>query len=566
MFKLFLLLFFIISCDNRNTVNTDQLKPKDINIIDRDNIIEQLKNNKFDIVIIGGGATGAGAFLDAAARGLKVALLEQGDFSSETSSKSTKLIHGGVRYLENAVKKLDYKEYELVKDALNERKYFLKNASYLSSKLAIITPVYNWFDAAYYWIGLKAYDLLSKGSSLGKSEFLSYEQTVSLMPFINKNSLKGSIRYYDGQFNDSRMNIALVLTGMTYNGLALNYVSAIDLVKEKEKITSIKVKNNLTKEIFTIAAKVVINATGVFADTLRKLDGNSHPIIKASKGTHIVLPSSVISSTSGLIIPKTKDKRVIFLLPWENKTLVGTTDDESIIQTNPLSTDKEVEYLLMHINQVLNVNVEKKDILATYSGLRPLVNINKQLHTASLSRDHYIETTKSNLITIVGGKWTTYRKMSEEVIDEAIKIADFNNIKSPTKNLFLLGSHTDNPSLIKDLQKIENIDEDIAEHLSHTYGDRAYKIIELDNKSKNKRILPQYPFLESEIIYALRYEHATNAQDILARRLRLAFIDYKSALTALAKVNQLIAQEFMWNEEKSQNEFSKAQIYLQGFK
>ena len=563
MINLFLLLF-IISCNNRNAVNNNILIKKP-DIVDRNSIVKKLKNTEFDIIIIGGGATGAGAFLDASARGLKVALLEHGDFSSETSSKSTKLIHGGVRYLENAVKKLDYKEYQLVKDALKERQYFLQNASYLSNKLSIITPVYNWFDAIYYWAGLKTYDLLAKNASFGKSEFLSYEKTLELIPTLAKNNLKGSVRYYDGQFNDARMNITLVLTGVAYDGVALNYASAIDLVKEKEKIIAVKVLDNITQDTFLINANVVINATGVFCDNLRKIDGHINPIIKASKGTHIVLPKKVLSSYSGLIIPQTKDKRVIFLLPWEDKTLVGTTDDENVIESNPISSTKEIDYLLEHINQILNLNVSKKDILATYSGLRPLVNIDKTSNTASLSRDHYIEISKSNLITIVGGKWTTYRKMGQEVIDEAIKIGGFNNTKSITKNLLLLGSHFHEADLLNKLQKNKNLDQDIAYHLVHTYGDMVDKVISIDN-TRNIRLLKEYPFLEAEIIYALRYEYATNAQDILSRRWRLAFIDYDAVLQILPKVNEIIAKELAWDEDKKRQELAKAKNYLEGFK
>ena len=335
--------------------------------------------------------------------------------------------------------------------------YFLQNAPYLSNSLAIITPVYSWFDAMYYWIGLKAYDFIAGSASFGKSEFLSYNKTISLFPNINKHGLKGCVRYYDGQFNDARMNVALILTAFDEGGLALNYAQVTSLFKEQKIITSALIKDTLTDEDFIIKAKVVINATGVFADNIRKMDNaQASALMQASQGSHILLPSNLIPKNTGLIIPKTKDGRVLFLLPWLNKTLVGTTDEKAEISKNPHITKAEIDYILEHVSQILDQKIDHQHVLASFSGLRPLVKPTEHIsNTASISRDHFIEVSDSNLITIVGGKWTTYRKMGEDVINQAIQTANLSpKNNSITKSLKLVGAKFYDPSLkYKDLDK-----------------------------------------------------------------------------------------------------------------
>lgn len=529
--------------------------------LSRSEIIAKLKTEKFDILIIGGGATGAGALLEASSRGLKAALIEQSDFASETSSRSTKLIHGGVRYLENAVKKLDLKEYELVRDALSERQYFLQNAPHLSNPLAIITPVYSWFDAIYYWMGLKTYDFVAGKASFGKSEFLSYKETISLFPKINKENLKGSVRYYDGQFNDARMNLALILTAFDEGGLALNYAQVTSLIKEQKIITSALVKDMVTDENFIIKAKVVINATGVFADSIRQMDdAAAHKLIEVSQGSHILLPPNLVPKNTGLIIPKTKDGRVLFLLPWLNKTLVGTTDEKAEIIQNPHATQAEIDYILEHVSQILDQKIAPEQVLASFSGLRPLVKPSEHIsNTASISRDHFIEVSNSNLITIVGGKWTTYRKMGEDVINQVIKTVNLlpkNN--SVTKDLKLVGAKFYDPSL-----KYKDLDKDIILHLNNNYGDHANSVINIDNKTKLTRIISNYPFIEAEIIYAIRYEYAITALDIILRRIRLGILDTNSAIESLSKITEIMAEELKWSSEKTNQELSNSLLFLQ---
>ncbi len=529
--------------------------------LSRPQIINKLKNENFDILIIGGGATGAGALLEASSRGLKAALIEQSDFASETSSRSTKLIHGGVRYLENAVKKLDLKEYELVRDALSERQYFLQNAPHLSNPLAIITPVYSWFDAIYYWMGLKTYDFVAGKASFGKSEFLSYKETISLFPKINKENLKGSVRYYDGQFNDARMNLALILTAFEQGGLALNYAKVTSLIKEQETIKGAIIKDVLTDEKLVINAKVVINATGVFADSIRQMDdAAAHKLMEVSQGSHILLPPNLVPKNTGLIIPKTKDGRVLFLLPWLDKTLVGTTDEKAEIIQNPHATKAEIDYILEHVSQILDQKIAPKQVLASFSGLRPLVKPSEHVsNTASISRDHFIEVSKSHLITIVGGKWTTYRKMGEDVINQAIKTANLSSKNtSITKNLKLVGAKFYDPSL-----KYENLDEDIVLHLVSNYGDQVNSVINIDNKTKLTKIISNYPFIEAEVIYAVRYEYAITPLDIILRRIRLGILDTNSAIKSLNKITEIMSEELNWSSEKTNQELSNSLLFLQ---
>lgn len=563
--SIFLVLSFmtLINTGCLESKKSNHMKKDAKNFPQRKEILSALKNDDYDLLVIGGGATGAGAFLEAASRGLKVALIEQNDYASQTSSRSTKLIHGGVRYLENAVKKLDIKEYNLVKEALHERKNFIQNAPHLTRPLPIITPVYSWFEAVYYLVGLKLYDFISKDASLGKSTFLSYREVARQFPHIKKEGLKGAIVYYDGQFNDARMDLSLILTGISEGGFALNYAMATNLTKEMGKISGAEVKDLLTDEIFIIKAKAVINATGVFSDTIRKMDDpNEKNIILSSQGTHIVLAAGLIPNNLGLIIPKTSDNRVIFLLPWLDKTIAGTTDKESKITTDPKPSKEEVDYILTYLNNYLDTKINKDQVLASWSGLRPLINLHENKSSSSVSRDHLILTSPSNLITIAGGKWTTYRKMGEDVVNEAIKIAFLKAEKSKTEKLKLVGAEAFHDRLHEDLEYNNNLASDISQHLAQSYGDKAQDVIDIDNKSKNHRLHENYPFIEAEVLYAIRNEYAVNPVDILARRLRIAFLDNEASLNILPKLVSLMKSELHWTHEKALYEEKMARDFL----
>lgn len=532
--------------------------------LSREQLLHKLNRDRFDILIIGGGATGAGAALDAASRGLKVALIEANDFSSGTSSRSTKLVHGGVRYLENAIKHLDRHEYALVRDALAERKRFLNNAPHLTKLLPIITPVYSVWEAFYYLVGLKLYDLVAGESSLGRSRFLSREKSLELFPMLKKEGLTGSVLYYDGQFNDARMNITLILTAVKEGATALNYVRALELIKEDGLVVGAVVQNTITGESFPVYAKVVINASGSFADNIRKMDNQNAPnIIATSQGSHILLPERFSSKTSGLIIPKTTDGRVLFLLPWQGKILAGTTDQPASLLENPKATLEEVEYILAHIRKYLTLPVSRSDIIATFSGLRPLVKPEHAGNTASISRDHTIEISASHLVSIVGGKWTTYRKMAEDVINTAVTLAKLSpEHKSQTKELKLVGAQFYKETLAEELIAYELLSADVAHHLAETYGDRADAVMEFYRKGLKGKIAPGYPYVLAEIAYAAHHEYAVHATDILARRTRLAFLDNQAARMALPIIVSVMAEELKWNKTRIQEELKLSEEFL----
>lgn len=526
----------------------------------REHLLTRLREECFDVLIIGGGATGAGAALDAASRGLKTALIEAQDFSFGTSSRSTKLVHGGIRYLENAVKKCDRHEYALVRDALKERKLFLENAPHLSHPLPIITPVYSWFAALYYWIGLKTYDFVAGDSTLGQSVFLSKEESLQRFPMLKKEGLKGAVLYYDGQFNDARMNLSLILSAIEEGAAAANYVRATKLMKEHGQVSGVMVEDCLSKQAWEVKAKIVINATGPYADQLRSLDDpQALAIMVASQGSHILLPKEFSSEEFGLVIPKTKDGRVLFLLPWQGKTLAGTTDQAHAICEYPSATVDEVDYIIEHLKDYLALPLDEKQILATWSGLRPLVKPESVKNsTAAISRDHLIEISPSKLITIVGGKWTTYRKMAEDVINTAIKVAKLSpRNDSRTKQLKLVGA-----SLLHEVRaelEAASLPKDICEYWLSTYGDRARLIVKMGTLTK---LLDGYPYTDGEIRYLLRNEYAFHAADIIARRLRLAFIDHSAALKLLPTILAIMAEELHWNTAQQDEEKAKALAFL----
>lgn len=527
----------------------------------RDQLLDKLNRDRFDVLIIGGGATGAGAALDAATRGLKTALIEAHDFSFGTSSRSTKLVHGGVRYLENAIKHFDHNEYALVRDALAERNRFLENAPHLAKPLPIITPVYSLLEAGYYLMGLKIYDLVAGASSLGHSRFLSREKSLELFPMLKKDGLRGSVLYYDGQFDDARMNLTLILSAIREGAIATNYVRVEELIKDDGKVIGAMVQDMITGEKWPVYAKVVINACGSFADHIRQMDDkNAKPILTTSQGSHIILPQSFSSKKNGLIIPKTADGRVLFLLPWQGKTLAGTTDQPQDNTEKPKASKEEVDYILAHIEKYFSTPIKRSDIIATWSGLRPLVTPDNSKNTAAISRDHLIDISASNLITIVGGKWTTYRKMAQDVVDAAISSAKlFAQRPSQTKNLKLVGARFFNENLVSEL-KSYGLDQDVAEHLAQSYGDRADLVM---NVSPVTRLVRGYPFLEGEVIYAVQQEYAVHATDILARRTRLAFLDNQAAFKALPTIVSLMARELKWDQSRINQELKMGEEFLE---
>ncbi|KAF9365250.1 mitochondrial glycerol-3-phosphate dehydrogenase [Mortierella sp. NVP85] len=527
----------------------------------------------FDLLIIGGGATGAGCAVDAATRGLKVAMVERDDFSSGTSSRSTKLVHGGVRYLEKAVRELDIEQYKLVKEALNERANFLKIAPYLSYQLPIMLPIYKWWQVPYYWIGSKAYDLLAGHQAMESSYFLSRGKALEAFPMLKKDKLVGAMVYYDGQHNDSRMNVALGLTAVQYGAVIANHVEVIELHKDANKrLCGAKLKDNLTGKEFNVKARGIINATGPFTDGIRQLDDPSiQTIVSPSAGCHIILPNYYSPGNMGLLDPATSDGRVIFFLPWQGNTIAGTTDSATNVTQNPLATEDEINWILGEVKNYLNpdVKVRRGDVLAAWSGIRPLVRDPAAKSTEGLVRNHMINVSPSGLLTIAGGKWTTYRAMAEETVDAAIKEFNLQPVRGcTTDRVKLIGSHGYSDTMFIRLIQQFGLETEIAQHLSNSYGDRAWAVASLAQTTGKRwpifgrRVCQQYPYIEAEVRYAVRREYACTAVDVLARRLRLAFLNVHAAFEALPRVIDIMTEELQWDQARRAKETEEAKKFL----
>ncbi len=402
--------------------------------MNRRHMIQQLESQlEWDICIIGGGATGLGTALDAASRGFKTVLFEQHDFAKGTSSRSTKLVHGGVRYLQQG-------NIKLVMEALRERGLLLQNAPHLVHNQKFVVPNYKWWEKTFYGIGLKIYDKMAGKLGLGPSQFLSKEETLELAPTLDPEDLKGSVLYHDGQFDDARLAISIAQTAAQHGGVLLNYFPVAGLLKMNNKVCGVWVKDSLTGKDYEVKSKVVINATGVFTDVIMKMDDAKHEsIINPSQGIHLVVDKEFLPGDTAIMIPRTDDGRVLFAVPWHNKIVLGTTDTPvATISEEPVPLQEEIEFILKHIGRYLSKDPKLSDVKSMFAGLRPLVK-GKAKKTAALSRDHLISIGNSGLITITGGKWTTYRKMAEDVVDISMKTFDLPDKPCVTKELKLNG-------------------------------------------------------------------------------------------------------------------------------
>jgi len=485
--------------------------------------IQQLETNAvFDICIIGGGATGLGTALDAAARGLKVALFEQHDFAKGTSSRSTKLVHGGVRYLQQG-------NIKLVMEALRERGLLLKNAPHLVHNQKFVVPNYKWWEKPYYGIGLKIYDWMAGRLGLGPSQFLSKEETLQLIPALDPEGLNGGIIYHDGQFDDARLAISIAQTAAAQGAIVLNYFPVTGLLKMQKKVCGVWVKNSLTGKEYEVKSKVVINATGVFTDRLLRMDDPKHEnIINPSQGIHLVVDKEFLLSDTAIMIPKTDDGRVLFAVPWHNKVVLGTTDTPvEEISDEPLPQEEEIDFILSHIGRYLAKDPKRSDIKSMFAGLRPLVK-GRTKKTAALSRDHLIQIAESGLITVTGGKWTTYRKMAEDVVDIAIEKNGLENKPSVTAGMKLSGY--DQPVLPADITgESEERLKQLVEHSAST-------------------------------------EMCMRVEDFLARRTRQLFLDANAAIKAAPWVAGILAEQFNkdkdWVQQQINNFSETAKKYI----
>ncbi|THH20614.1 hypothetical protein EW146_g811 [Bondarzewia mesenterica] len=531
---------------------------------------------EFDLLVVGGGATGAGVAVDAASRGLKVALVERDDFSAGTSSKSTKLVHGGVRYLQKAVMELDYEQYKLVREALHERRIFLQTAPYLSHMLPIMLPIYKYWQVPYYWVGCKMYDILAGKENMESSYLMSKGKALETFPMLKSDGLVGALVYYDGQHNDSRMNMALIMTAVKLGATVANKVEVTSLHKDANgKLNRARVKDNLTGEEWDVKAKGIINATGPFSDTLLTLDNPAHkPIVQPSAGIHITLPNYYSPRTMGLLDPATSDGRVIFFLPWQGNTIAGTTDAPAAVETEPRAAEEEIRWVLEEVRHYLSpdIKVRRGDVLSAWSGLRPLVRNPSASSTQGLVRNHMIHVSDSGLLTIAGGKWTTYRSMAEETVDEAVKVFGLEGrVKNGcvTENVRLVGSDGWSRNMFIGLIQRYGLDTEVAKHLSDNYGDRAWTVLSLATPTGETwplygiRLVPQYPFIEAEVRYAVRHEYALTAVDVIARRCRLSFLNAQAALEALPRVVDIMSEELHWNRARKQAELERATKFLQ---
>lgn len=500
------------------------------------------RTTPWDIVVIGGGATGVGVAVDAASRGLDVLLLEAKDFGKGTSSRSTKLVHGGVRYLEQG-------NVSLVMEALKERGLLRQNAPHLVSDLAFIVPNYSWWEAPFYGIGLKLYDMLAGKYGFGKSRVLTTEETLELLPTLQQDGLRGGVIYYDGQFDDSRLLIHLAATAADHGAALVNYMPVTAIVKDEDGyVNGVVALDEESGKQHTIPSRAVINATGIFTDQVRHMaDPEAVSIVEPSQGIHLVFERSFLEGDTAIMVPRTSDGRVMFAIPWHDHTLVGTTDtpiEQPSYEPRPF--DQEIQFILDTAALYLTRPPTRSDVLSVYVGIRPLVKAGGAAgKTSALSRDHTIHVDASGLLTITGGKWTTYRHMAEDCVDHAITLGRLREEPCVTKTLKIHGyrSHTE------DLGSL------------WVYGSDAEAIQEIaaQDSELNAPLHAALPYIAAEVVWAARQEMARNVEDVLARRTRALFLNAQSASEMAAPVARLMARELHRSENWVQHQIAEFQ-------
>lgn len=531
------------------TINSFILK----SMMQRDKNLQILADDSilWDIIIIGGGATGIGAALDAASRGFKVALLEQSDFTKATSSRSTKLVHGGVRYLAQG-------DVALVVEALRERGFMRKNAPHLVKDQRFIIGSYKWWEKPFYTIGLIMYDILAGKRGLGRSLALQKEKVIHEIPQISTEGLTGGIVYHDGQFDDSRMAVNLLQTAEEQGAVSVNYIKVIQLLKDDSgKIAGVEAHDIFDNKTYRLKGKAVINATGIFVDEIMQMDiPDKNNIVRPSQGVHLVVDKSFLGGDTAIMIPKTSDGRVMFGVPWHGKVVLGTTDtplNEFILE--PKALEEEIDFILKTSGNYLKKKPRREDVLSVFAGLRPLAAPKKssdEKKTKEISRSHKILISENGLLTITGGKWTTYRDMAEDIINKAISVANLPFRKCITRDLPIHGYK-------KEVDR---------SRFQYVYGTDYEKILELqkENPQWANTLHPQYEYSEAEVIWAVRQEMALTVEDVLARRLRILFLDARAAIDMAPKVSSLMAKEMnrdsKWEEDQVKDFIGLAQNYL----
>jgi len=493
----------------------------------RSDLLHQLSTtNKWDVIIIGGGATGLGIAMDAATRHYKTLLVEQADFAKGTSSKATKLVHGGVRYMAQG-------NLALVREACYERGLLLKNAPHLTKNESFVIPCYSWFQCIKYTLGLKFYDLLAGKLSLGNSGYISRRQAISSLLTVQQNGLKGAVLYHDGQFDDARLALNIAQTAIGNGACVLNYMQVKTLLKnDKQQVNGIQFKDTETGILHEAFGKVIINATGVYVDAILKMDEPaSAPLVRPSQGVHITVDHSFLPGEHALMIPETSDGRVLFAVPWHNKLIIGTTDTPVITTTlEPMALESEINFILETAGKYLTKKPLRSDVLSVFAGLRPLAALNNTGEkTKEMSRSHKIILSASGLLTITGGKWTTFRRMAQDVLKKAINAELLPPARCVTEKLPIHGYTT-------------NFDE---KNPLHYYGSDLIKIEKFtaENPELSGILLPGFPYTRAMVVWAIRYEYARKIEDILGRRIRLLFLNAQAAISVAPLIADMLAAE-----------------------
>jgi glycerol-3-phosphate dehydrogenase len=495
--------------------------------MNREQMVGRLKNvEEWDIIVIGGGASGLGTAVDAASRGFNTLLLEQHDFAKGTSSRSTKLVHGGVRYLQQG-------DISLVLEALRERGLMLQNAPHLVRNLSFVIPNYEWWGGPFYTIGLKMYDMMAGKLGLGPSKSLSFDETIKSIPTLVQKGLKGGVVYQDGQFDDARMAVALAQTCADYSGTVINYMEVTGLTKDGEAlIDGVSVRDMESGETYNLKAKAVINATGVWADKVMQMDDpEARDMIRPSQGVHLVLDKSFLQSSNAIMIPHTSDGRVLFAVPWHNRVIVGTTDtliNEALLE--PRALEEEIQFILDTAGLYLNKIPTRKDVKSVFAGLRPLAAPqDNEKSTKEISRHHKVLISLSGLITLTGGKWTTYRKMGEDAVDKAILLAGLPERKSITENL-MIHSYSKSVSL-NDPNSVYGSDMNAMSELAR------------ENVRYAGMLSEELAISKAQLIWAIREEMILTVEDFLARRTRALFLDARESINMVPEVAHIMAEE-----------------------
>jgi glycerol-3-phosphate dehydrogenase len=510
--------------------------------------LDRISNQEtpYDIIIIGGGATGLGTAVDSASRGHCTLLIEQSDFAKGTSSRSTKLVHGGVRYLQQG-------NISLVMEALRERGLLYRNAPHLVHNMAFVIPNYKWWEGPFYGIGMKVYDGLAGKLGLSPSRHLDRKQTIEAIPTVETEGLTGGVSYHDGQFDDSRLAVNLAQTAFECGATVINYMKCVGLMKEGKLVVGILARDEESGKEYEIRGRSVVNATGVFVDDVRRMDeASARNLVAVSQGIHLVLPKHFLPGNAAIMVPKTEDGRVMFGVPWHNHVVVGTTDTPLETKSlEPRALQHEREFVMEHAARYLTQDPTDDDVLSVSAGLRPLVKAGGGENTAALSRDHTILVSPSGLITVTGGKWTTYRKMGEDVVDQAERIAGLDNKPCVTRNLQIKGwTHaTIDPSNLA------------------CYGSEASGILEIlrDQPETRNRIHPDLPYQEAEVIWHARQEMARTVEDVLSRRTRALLLNARSSIAAAPRVAIILGKELGWDVPRIHQEVNNYVAIARGY-